>query len=242
MNINRLGKQEDSLYHDTLDLCGITNTANYPLTTFFRNANEWYKKTDNWIWDADYVWEFDDSNRTDLPIYEADIVNGQQDYELPSIARRIDMVSVLTSDGDYQRLTPLDKSQLDIDPSEFYSEDGFPMYYDMIGRSMFLYPAPSTDDVTATNGLKIYLKRGIQAFAITDTATEPGFDSNFHRIISLGCAYDKSIADSVDEISQIKVNRIKGLLDESKEELQKFYAGRMQEFTKRLIPNDRDQI
>ena len=205
MYFNRQGQQEDSLYHDTLDMIRVTDTSQYPLTEFTRHANKWYKRADNWIWESDYVWKFDDKqNTSDLPICTGTLVDGQQDYAIPSAARRIDGIAVYDSDGNYHKLKVFDESQLNIDPSEFYEEDGMPKYYDVSANSIFLYPAPSADSVTLSKGLKIYLKRKITEFGITDTATEPGFDSNFHNILSLGCAYDYCISRVTDELSAAK--------------------------------------
>jgi len=40
--------------------------------------------------------------------------------------------------------------------SEFYETPGMPVYYDLVGRSVFLYPKPGANYVTETDGLKMY--------------------------------------------------------------------------------------
>ena len=132
----------------------------------------------------------------------------------------------------------MDKSQISSAMSEFYSTDGMPVYYDMVGRSVLLYPAPSKDDVTLAKGLKMYFARDISPFAITDTATEPGFDNHFHRMISLGSAYDYCLANGIDD----RKNQIRERIGELKIDLQEHYGGRHRELPPRKIPKDKDQI
>jgi len=232
------GSQENSLYHDALNFAGISDTSQFPVVEFTRNANNWYRKADSWIWEATGTWEFDDSNWTTLPIATTTLVASQNDYELPSTARKVDRIEVLDSNADYKLLKALDKSQIKTALSEFYETDGLPAYYDMVGRSIMLYPAPATGNVTLAAGLKVYYARDINEFAITDTNSEPGFDNHFHRIISLGAAYDYCLANGVDD----RKTGIKNELKELKTELIKHYGFRHRDMKPRFIPKDVDGI
>ena len=233
MKFNSLGQREASLYHDTLDFAGITDTASYPLIQFCRSANYWYRKADSWIWQATGTWEFDDSNYTDFPIATTTLVANQQDYEIPSAARKIDRIEVLDDVGDYHLIKPFDKSQIKgASMSEFMEEAGFPNYYDLVGNSVLLYPKPSASDVTTSAGLKLYFSRDINAFAVTDTATEPGFDNHFHRIISLGSSYDYCMSNGVEDR---KVN-LRNELEVLRSELQEFFGARHRDMKPKIIP------
>jgi len=151
---------------------------------FTKDINIYYRRVNSWIWESTGTWEYDDSNFTDFPIATSTIVDEQQDYEIPSTAQKIDRVEVLDSDGNYQLLKPFDKSEIKSSSmSEYQETAGMPIYYDLVGRSVFLYPKPSTTYVTATKGLKLYFTRDIDEFAYTDTTTAPGFVSNFHRLL-----------------------------------------------------------
>ena len=50
-----------------------------------------------------------------------------------------------------------------------------------------LYPTPN---YASTAGLKSYFKRDASYFVYNDTTKEPGFNPQYHRIISMGAAYD----------------------------------------------------
>ena len=136
------------------------------LKNFTRFINIWYRRVNSWIWEATDTWEYDDSNWDDFPIATTTIVNSQQDYSIPSTAQRVDRVEILDISGDYQLLEPLDKDDIkDSSLSEHLETPGLPTHYDMTGRSIFLYPKPSTAKVTALLGLKIYFVRDIKEFA-----------------------------------------------------------------------------
>lgn len=276
------------------------------LETFTRMINSWYRRVNSWIWEVTGTWEYDDSNYTDLPIATTTIVNNQQDYEIPSTAQKIDRVEVLDIGGNYQLITPIDKSQIKTSAmSEFQETAGMPRYYDLVGRSLLLYPKPDTTKVTDTKGLKIYFSRDIEefgllrtgtaegtvadhlvddtlaqflttdvdkiAFNITDSTSakitartdagdvtlnadifadgeiyqiwtdaaptkEPGFVSNFHKLLSLGASYDYAISHE----ETAKANFLKGQINEIREELKNFYGTRHRDQKVRIIPPRRN--
>ena len=221
----------------------ITDSSTYTVADKIRNANTWYRKVNAWIWDSTGDWEYDDSNWTNLPVATTDLVttagSEQQDYEMPSTAQKIDRVEVLDSEGNYQLLKPFDKSQvLDQSMSEFYETAGFPIYYDLVGRSILLYPKPADASVTATDGLKLYFARDIDEFAITDTATEPGFSKNYHRLISLGMSYDYCLRNGLDD----RKTNIRKEIDELKDQLQTEYGARHRNFRTRIIPRIQSEL
>jgi len=129
-----------------------------------RNMNTWYRKVVSWIREAPSDWQYDDSNLTTLPVYTANLVatagSEQQDYELDSVAQAIERVEVLDADGNYQKLIPMDEPDIRNEAmSEFNETPGMPIYYDLKGRSVILYPKPGAGYVTTTAGLKIYVKK-----------------------------------------------------------------------------------
>jgi hypothetical protein len=209
------------------------------LKQFTMLLNARYRQVHSWIMHVSGVWEYDDSNHTDLPIATTTIVNEQQDYEIPSSAQRIERVEVLDSDGNYQQLKAIDKSQVKgTSMSEFLETAGMPVYYDMIGRSIFLYPKPSTNNVTAAKGLKLYFPRDIDEFASSDTTKEPGFADSFHPLLPLGASLDYCIAFMPDSVG--KMNYLKSRINELKEELNDFYGNRHGEMPDRFYPKRRN--
>jgi len=203
------------------------------LKQFTGLINAHYRRVNSLIWSVTGTWEYDDSNLTDLPISTTTIVDDQQDYEMPSTAQKIDRVEVMNSDGDYQLIKPLDKSQITTDAmSEFNETAGMPVYYDLLGRSIFLYPKPSTSDVTAAAGLKLYFTRDVDQFVSTDTTTEPGFVNNFHPILSFGASLDYCISRLPDEVN--KINNIRAEINALKDELKGFYGNRHRDLKTRI--------
>lgn len=233
-------------YSDSAGLCQDTDfwvgtdTTKYSLVHKARNATEWLKKAGLWIWEATGIWEFDDSNLTTLPVATTTLVDSQQDYELPTTIFKLDRVEVLDSNSNFQRLFPIDKSQIeDQSMTEFHETAGLPIYYDIVGNSLMLYPKPSSSNVTLTNGLKIYVARDVDPFVSTDTSKEPGFSEYFHRIISIGMALDYAIANGLQDKVVILKRVLYGdpnVRDDIglKGELQKAYGTRDRDFKTRL--------
>jgi hypothetical protein len=239
LKINSAQNTHDSLYHDALSLVGISDTSQYPIVQFIRNANNWYRKASSWIRGASGTWEYDDSNWTTLPEATSTLVNAQQDYSLDVTTQEIERCEVLDQEGNYHQLKPLDQSQLKgTSLEEFCKTDGIPEYYDTRGCSLYLYPAPDQSLVATTEGITLYFSRDIKEFSVTATSTEPGFNGDYHRIISLGAAYDYCLSNGIED-------RKKGIRDEIevyKLELTQQSNRRDRDFGNKLIPQDNDCI
>jgi len=216
---------------------GISNNA-ILLKKFTGFINIYYQKFVTWIWQSDALWEYDDSNKTTLPIATADLKAGQQDYELPSDGQRLDRVSVKDSKGDYQLLKPIDKSQVGEDMDEFYETDAMPAYYDKIGRSIRLFPAPAAGKVTLSEGLKVEVSRDVDLFDSTDTTKEPGFDKKFHSGLSVGASKRYAIGKNMKE----KKRELRMELIELKSDSQEFYGSRDRDMPARIIPKTQSNI
>jgi hypothetical protein len=214
---------------------GDENSTDYADAPLLRNINNWYDTVDNWIWRADSTWEFDDSGATTFPIATSDLVDGQDDYEIPSTARSIKLVEVKDASGNWQRLKKLDISQISGSPEELFKTPGMPLYYDVMGRSIILYPAPASDSVTLSGGLRMYVSRHITPLSV-DT-DEPGFDRSFHRILSIGAAMDYCVANTLSA-KEVDLRRMIFGGDTTpglKRELEEFYGKRHEEFKSRIL-------
>lgn len=205
------------------------------LKTFTRMINIWYRTANQWIWQVTRNWEYDDTNYTNFPIATTDLVEGQKDYSLPSTIQKIMRVEVKDKDGNWHLLEQLDKSQINVAIDEFFPDNGLPMYYDLFAQSLFLYPAPSSDDCTLSAGLRVYFSRDIDEFTYTDTDKEPGFEKSFHRILSVGAALDYAIANGMRD----KVSYLSDKLALLKNDLEQFYGERnetVEMLDKRIMP------
>jgi len=193
MVFNNTTSKEDSLYHDTLFHLGLpsSDTTTFPVDPdFTRSANYWTRRAATLILKADKEWNYDDSNNSDLPVLEATLVDGQSDYSLPATVFQLLGVSVKDSGGNWHKLEPISNAEIPGDPAEHYSTSGLPRFYEARGYSIYLYPPAASSSVTLTDGLKIFLTRDIDPFAVSDTTKEPGFPRQFHRYVSYGAALD----------------------------------------------------
>lgn len=215
-----------NIYDDIDFLCNSTS-ATYPTASKLRNINIHYQRVATLIWESAGSWQYDDSNATDFGIATTDLVDNQQDYSLPTNSQRLHKVEVMDSAGNYTLLTQKDLHDIDIATSEYYENGGTPLFYDLVGRSIFLYPIPEAGRVTLTNGLKIYFDRDVTN--LTSTSDTPGFATAFHRLLSFGASLDFTRND--DEIS--KWTRQKQELEDG---LQRFYSKRNVEGKTRIKP------
>jgi len=189
------------------------HTTAFPLADMVVSANRWTHKIATWIWQASGTWQFDDKNKTDLPIATTTLVDAQQDYSLPATAIGIDRVEVLDSSGNYVKLRPMDQSEVDVALSEHKETDGLPSQYDIVGNSLFLYPAPSSSQVTTAAGLKIHFRREMDEYSTpasytTADTTQPGFDEDYHEMVCLGIALDWCIANGPEDRADRLENRM----------------------------------
>lgn len=170
-------------------------TSNTSLVqTFTRYANRALDRIVSLIMDADSRWQWDDNNNTDYPIATALLVSGQKDYAFSITQLNIARVEAQDSNGNYQRLLPIDVNDIITSVNSFENANGSPVFYDKLANSIFLYPTPSYSTVNdideEAQGLKIWFQRGANYFATTDTTKEPGFVSLFHRLVPLWMSYD----------------------------------------------------
>ena len=244
--------QENSLYHYTLYELGkrvstsnsIMDTTSLPVTDFCRSAISYYRKAAYLIWRNTSGWEFDDSNYTNLPIATTDLVDSQQDYALPTGGLDVQRMEVLGSDGKWNLLTRIDKAEVTEDAlTRWYSTSGLPRHYDIVANSLFLYPSPSSNNVTLTAGLKIYLTRDVSAptnpGAYRNISQEPGFHPDFHPYISWGSALDYGIRNNYPVE---KINNIRTQIDKYEKDIVDYYSERDRDYSPKFRPKTRSSV
>lgn len=210
-------------------LCGSTS-ASYPDAAKIRNVNISYGDISRTIWDSTSGWQYDDSNATTLPVGYAPLSHGIQDYTLPATTQRIYRVEIKDSSGNFQKLQQLNYGDVDVSMPEFYEARGMPIYYDLVGRSLLLYPSPASGSVTLLSGLAVYFDREVTEFNTTATTTVPGFATPFHRILSYSAALD-----FLQDASQRQfIANQKQRLEEG---LVKFYSRRNVDYDPRVKPS-----
>lgn len=218
-----------NLFSDIDFLCGSTS-ASYPTGDKLRNINIHYNDVARVIWESADGWQYDDSNATTLPISKTTMVHAQADYTLPSTAQRVHRIEVKDSQGNWLKLSQMDASDIGQAMPELYSDPNVPLYYDLIGRSLVLYPSPHSAYCTMASGLAVYVDRDVTQ--LSATSATPGFATQFHRILSYGTAMDL-VKDNVQRqfLAEQKDRLLKGLT--------RFYGKRMVERTTRLTPHSK---
>lgn len=210
-----------SIFEEVDFLCK-SDSNSFPTADKLREANSALGQIGIWIWQATGSWNFDDSNKTTLPIATADLIDGQKDYELPTDILAIRRVEIKNSSGDWIKLRLFDEAQhydgLDNEDS------GLPARYRLSGESLLLYPKPDASQVTTDDGLRIHLDRTFTGFDTSDADTTPGFAEPFHDLLSFMIAKKYFIANVPNQ---------KGIYDQEiaqmKFDMQDYYAGRAKE-------------
>lgn len=179
-----------------------TNISSFPDANLIVEANNAYDRVTSLIMQSDGRWEWDDQNNVDLPIATAALVANQQDYTLAITHLEVTRLEVLDNAATptWHKLEPIDQKDvfnraLITNTSNPYGAT--PYFYDKIGNSFFLYdagmnPAPNYSQAAS---LKLYFKRPPSYFVVSDTTKAPGFNSLYHELIPLWCAYNYAIAN-----------------------------------------------
>ena len=183
-SVNKQGLVEDIDF-----LCG-TNSSSYPLNDKVRNINQAYQDVVRLIWECCDTWQYDDSNATDIPKVLTTLASGTQEYAVPSTAQKIRRIEVKDVNGNWIKLQPIDYKELGVALPEFLKTDGLPIYYDLVGNYINLYPTPSSTYITEASGMAVYIDRNVSLFTSASTTGVPGFTPQFHRLISLQVALD----------------------------------------------------
>lgn len=173
------------------DLCDSTDTS-YPVAKKVLHINASLEELVGKIIIADGTWQFDDTNYTDLPRGKGLLVEGQENYSFASEYLSIEAIEILDKNNKYIRIDPIDHSELGgLSPQEYFGVDssgnplkGFPSHYDILGDTIFLFPAPTSDSITLADGIRVWFKRTVDLFTTLDTIQEPGLPSSYHSLLS----------------------------------------------------------
>ena len=183
-SVNKLGIVDDVLF-----LCNTT-TGSYALPDIVRNVNQAYNDVTRLIWECSDDWQYDDSNRTDLPKILTTLTHGTSQYAIPSTAQKIERVEVKDINGNWVKLEQIDYKDIGVALPEYMETAGLPIHYDLIGNYINLYPTPSSAYCTTASGMAVYVDRDVTLFTSASTTACPGFAPQFHRILSLQVALD----------------------------------------------------
>ena len=242
--------KEKSIYHDVLSLLGIeeSDTTTYPVDgTYTRDYNASNNDLAYLAWDSSTDWQFDDSNiaasdtdgswtyssTTGLATATATLTSNMQNITLPTDALDVLRVEVKNANGDFERLTPIDESNIGVALDEFEETAGMPRFYDLHGTNLRFFPKVDTAQVTATAGVKLTLKqRDIDQATPADTSQQPPFPVMFHRLVAIKCAIKVAVGKELWE----KLTVLKTLQDEGEEKFINYFANRHKALKKMIKP------
>jgi hypothetical protein len=172
-----------------------TNSNTYPTSEITNSANRSLDREVALIRQSEGRWQWDDSNNTDYPEATTAISDGVNNYTLDPTHYRIERVEVKDTNGIWTRLIPFDEKDVPGSLTEFRDEEGTPRYYDKKGNSLLLTPTP---DYSQGASLKVIYQRGPSYFTASDTTKTPGFNTLFHQLVPLWCAYDYALINQMD--------------------------------------------
>lgn len=217
-----------------VDFLVDTDSNTYSVADKLRNFNIALDEVSGIIVGCDGEWQWDDTNYTDLPIGLAQLNSGQTDYSFADDHLVIEAIEVKLPTNEWRRLKPIDlypeyNQQSKSSITDYLSTPGLPEYYDKVGDSIFLYPAPN---YSQSASLKAFFQRKADPFVIGDTTKKPGFASHLHRILSISVAYDWAVAKQHSKLNWLlnEKNRYIAML-------KAFYTVRTKDQYKRLRPN-----
>jgi len=176
------------LYSDARKWCGIdlTDTTTLPLAEFVLSANFGLSRVNSLILRSDGKWQHNDENlSTELLDLTTNLVAETQKYAIKTTWLKIKKVRIKNQQGEFVTLQPVDREQLS--DLQLRADSGDPKYYDKLGRFLYLYPKPN---YSSTGGMEVQFQGDADLFAFDDTTKQPGFASQFHRLISLYGALD----------------------------------------------------
>ena len=181
-----------------------TDTVSLPAATLLILINNAYERVVSLIMKSDGRWEWDDDNQSDLPIATTTLTTDQQDYSLAVTHLAIKRVEMKDTTGIWTDLFPIHEADLrGISITEFFKTSSIPNYYDKLGNSVFIYPAP---DFTQTASLKVWFQRppALYTSAEVTTGTKvPGFNSLYHDLISYYAAHEYALANGLPNANQL---------------------------------------
>jgi hypothetical protein len=175
---------EQGLVEDARFLVGA-NANTYKINDLTRNLNRRWEEAKTILYLSDGRWQASEA------IYSINLVSGTQGYTIPRTHIKINRVEVITADGSAVRLQPIDKSDVTTSIIDYENTDGTPIFYELTGQTINLYPAPNYN---GTAGLKWWYQGVPDYFETTDTTAEPDIIQTLDRYLSVGAALDYATA------------------------------------------------
>lgn len=161
-----------------------TNATTYPIADKTRNANVAVDQISARILRNTYGSSFIDDNSDDFYIVYTDLVATQDNIRLEVSHLTVERLRVKNRNGKWKTLDFVARRELSDAELEAI---GVPEKFYRAGQSVLFSPIP---DYSASGGVELEFQKGMDYFADVDTIKSPGFNPQFHRLISLYMARD----------------------------------------------------
>jgi len=201
------------------------------LKEYTANANEALDEYTAIALRASGTWQYDDTNHTDYPFIEANLISGQRSYTFTSdengnLILDVYKVMVKTPAGIYIEIEAVDQQNGDYMESFYNGENvtGTPTRYDKTANGIFLDAIPNynwrlVED--GERGLKVFINRESSYFTYTDTTRKAGVRGTHHKFFYLRPALDYARQNSLNSYPRIEAEYLKLVA-----EIKKDYAER----------------
>ena len=213
------------LKSDVRFLLGNIDSVSYSDNEILNNLNRWLEVVQNEIIDA--------MQKTFLQFgetYNIDLVKDQEQYTFPSGLLTIEAIEVNYTGNQWEKARIFPISDY---PKALSEESNFvqshPAIFILDDDTFLLKPAPEKN---VSSGLKIWYTK--KAVALSSDSDTPPFNSNFHRILSLGASLDYAVAMEM----RTKITYFNEMLAVLFEKLRKFYVKRQRTSKARIVPRN----
>lgn len=186
------------------------DTTSYTAADLLRRVNVGLETLVGRIINADGTWEYDDTNYTDLPVGTGTLVEAQESYSFSSEYLQIQAIKVKDVNGNWQIVENIDQFSDNLGGvaiEEYFATTGLPQFYDILGDTIRLYPAPTSTAVTLASGLKVHFKRTADLFTsaqVTTGTKEPGLPSPYHVLLSYFAAIPYCVLYKRDRVAWLE--------------------------------------
>jgi len=171
-----------------------TLNTDYSLTDRTRNINIAWDEVVAELYRADPNYKWDDSNNTDFPVATTNLVANQDHYTMLDSALVVHRVRIKDENNNWVTLTP--KVRAELTDTELDATGGTPDKFYKSGGAIFPLPVP---DYAVTGGVELEFQRGGNHFTTASTTTSPGFNSQFHQILSIKAAKRYALANGMEQ-------------------------------------------
>lgn len=159
----------------------ISNNASR-LAIFTNYINEAVSRYGHIALMSDYNWEFDDRNKTDLPIGKTAIAINQTNYSFATEHSIITGVEIKDSANQWSALREIDEryfTENNISITQYIANrTGIPTEYTKVANSIILLTTPDWSDDPNDNttwSLQVHFKRAPSYYTVADTTKVQGF-------------------------------------------------------------------